>query len=82
MSRPTSFAYGGEVSRVRGSMSYRCLCPALLVSPSLSLFLLCGPFLFPRENSIILTRIQYNTEMGDVGVDIYDDDNRDLQILR
>lgn len=63
-------------------MSYRCLSPALLVSPSLPLFLLCGPFLFPRENSIILTRIQYNTEMGDVGVDIYDDDNRDLQILR
>lgn len=63
-------------------MSYRCLSPALLVSPSPSLFLLCGPFLFPRENSIILTTIQYYTEMGDVGVDIYDDDNRDLQILR
>lgn len=63
-------------------MSYRCLSPALLVSPSLPLFLLCGPFLCPRENSIILTTIQYYTEMGDIGVDIYDDDNRDLQILR
>lgn len=63
-------------------MSYRCLSPALLVSPSPSLSLLCGPFLFPRENLIILTSIQYYTEMGDVGVDIYDDDNRDLQILR
>lgn len=73
--------YQSETTSTVPPMACRCLSPALLLSPSL-LFLRCGPFLFSRENSIILTRIQYYTEMGDFGVDIYDDDNRDLQILR